>query len=1099
MAGTAKRKLQVFFPIVLLILGEHSSRAREVIENRGTTVQPGTAGPAAQPALPAGIALRTEHAVEIASIADITQRGEVDIAPDSESNGLIVGVKGEVMVREDRACPFCFDTIRIAPNLRVPTSVFTERDIDYMMKLVSVEQGRIIPHAKRGGIGPDGRQSIVLNSLEVYCRFRVAINAATTEFIRSGSQGATLTKAGKGVRLLAGSASLFGRPTTTAKGPTIRIGAIVSMTGPGTMLGGPEARTLEMLVQEANEKGGIGGRPIELVLRDSGANPEKAISFAKELIEEYKVFAIIGPSTSGETLKIKDIAEEGKTILLSCAAADAIVNPVARYVFKVAPSDSYAAPRIFEQMKKMGISKIGLLSNNSGFGKAGKEQVEKLAPSFGIQIVASEVYESDATDFTALLTKLKAARVQAFINWSVGPEQAIVIKNARQLGLSVPIFQSQGFGNIQYVKAAGLAAEGVLFPASRLLATDSLPSDDRQKPVLLKYKKSYEARYREGASIFGGYAHDALLLLAEAVEKAGTVDTEKVRATLETLQGVAGTAGVFSFSERDHGGLGIDAFVMQTVKNGAFLMAREAEGVAKKITQIVAPSPRACDAGDAIGCENARQAYQQACDGGDVKGCELLGSLYEAGKGIARDIARAAQLYERACEGGHAPACMALGVLYSRGDGVAKNPRRAVQLFKRACDSGHVKGCRNLGTMYAHGDGVVQDDSRAVQLFKQACDGGNALSCSYLGVMYAEGGGVERDLARAAQLHKQACDGGSADGCAQLGDMYHQAKGVAKDLARAAQLFKQACDGGHAGGCGGLGFAYLQGEGVAKDLSRAAQLFKQACDGGDAGSCANLGTMYAEGKNVAEDEFAVQLFKQACDGGDRVGCKKLGAMYARGKGVGKDPARAAKLFSQACQSGDAEGCRMLGIMRAEGIGVAKDSVHAAQLARQACNGGDVSGCRVLGLAYEDGEGVAKDTARAAQLFEQACDGGDASGCMDLGRMCANGEGVAKNLERAAQLVKRACDGRDPRGCGALATLYLTGQMQTPGNSVADNLAHAVQLFAYACDHGDASSCGNLGMMYADGKGVPKDIVHAKRLFKQACDRGSTSHCTRDVQ
>jgi branched-chain amino acid transport system substrate-binding protein len=372
--------------------------------------------------------------------------------------------------------------------------------------------------------------------------------------------------------------TVLGAGALQAKTPTVKIGAIFSKTGPAANLGGPEARTLEMVVEEVNKKGGMGGSQIELVLKDSGSSPEKAISFAKQLIEEDKVFAIIGPSTSGETLKIRAIAEEGKTILLSCAAAEAIVNPVASYVFKVAPSDSHAARRIFEQMKKMGIAKIGLLSSNTGFGKAGKEQVEKLAPSFSIQIVANEVYEKEATDLTALVTKLKAAKVQAFINWSIEPAQAIVIKNARQVGLSVPIFQSHGFGNIQYAKAAGPAAEGVIFPASRLLVADSLPADDKQKPVLLKYRQSYEARYKEDASTFGGHAHDALLLLGKAVEKAGTLDKEKVRAALENLQGVVGTAGVFNFSARDHGGLGMDAFEMQTVKNGKFVVLGDTAG-----------------------------------------------------------------------------------------------------------------------------------------------------------------------------------------------------------------------------------------------------------------------------------------------------------------------------------------------------------------------------------------------------------------------------------------------------------------------------------------------------------------------------------------
>ena len=357
----------------------------------------------------------------------------------------------------------------------------------------------------------------------------------------------------------------------------IKVGAILSVTGPAANLGGPEARTLQMLVEEANKKGGLSGHPIELLVKDSGGSPEKAISFAKKLIEEDKVFAIIGPSTSGETLKIKAIAEEGKTLLLSCAAAEAIVKPAGKWVFKTPQNDAQAARKILEHIKAAGLGKIGLVSSNTGFGKAGKEQVEKLAKELGIEIVASEVYEKEATDLTAVVTKLKAAGVQAFINWSIEPAQAIVLKNARQIGLKVPIYQSHGFGNIQYVKAAEAAAEGVIFPAGRLLVAESLPASHPQKAVLMKYKRDYEAKYKEDVSTFGGHAFDAFLMLGKAIEKAGA-DRDKARDALEGLKALVGTAGVFNFSAEDHNGLAIDAFEMLTVKQGKFAVLQEAAG-----------------------------------------------------------------------------------------------------------------------------------------------------------------------------------------------------------------------------------------------------------------------------------------------------------------------------------------------------------------------------------------------------------------------------------------------------------------------------------------------------------------------------------------
>ena len=350
----------------------------------------------------------------------------------------------------------------------------------------------------------------------------------------------------------------------------IKVGAILAVTGPASFLGAPEAKTLEMLAEEVNAKGGVNGHKVELFIMDSGANPEKAVSFAKQLIEEKKVLAILGPSTSGETMKIKGIAEEGKTILLSCAAAEVIVNPVAKWVFKTPQKDSDAVLAILNQMKRMKISKIGVLSGNTGFGKAGKAQIEKLAPENGITIVASEVYDKTATDLTAEVTKLKAANAQALLNWSIVPAQSIVIKNARQIGFVGPIFQSHGFGNIKYVEAAGPAAEGVIFPAGRLLVADQLPDSNPQKPVLVKYKNDYEKKYKEEASTFGGHAYDAFMILVTAIQKSGSTDKEKVRDTIETMRGFVGTGGIFDFSAQDHNGLDIDAFELLTVKNGKF-------------------------------------------------------------------------------------------------------------------------------------------------------------------------------------------------------------------------------------------------------------------------------------------------------------------------------------------------------------------------------------------------------------------------------------------------------------------------------------------------------------------------------------------------
>ena len=351
----------------------------------------------------------------------------------------------------------------------------------------------------------------------------------------------------------------------------IKVGAILSVTGGASFLGAPESKTLEMLVEEINAKGGVLGRPLQVIIKDSQGKAENAVSFAKQLVEEEGVVAILGPSTSGETMQIKNYMEEMKTPLLSCAAAEVIVNPVAKYVFKTPQKDSFAVQMIFSKMKDMKIKKIGILSGNTGFGGAGKKQLETAAADYGLEIVANEVYDKASTDLTAEVTKVKAAGAEAVVNWSIVPAQAIVAKNMKQIGFNVPLFQSHGYGNIKYVQAGGEASNGIIFPAGRLLIADTLPKDHPQKDVLMSYKSDYEKKFGEDASTFGGHAYDALMIFVEAVKAAKSTDKDAVRNAIENLKGFRGTGGVFNFSAEDHNGLAIDSFEMLTVKDGKFV------------------------------------------------------------------------------------------------------------------------------------------------------------------------------------------------------------------------------------------------------------------------------------------------------------------------------------------------------------------------------------------------------------------------------------------------------------------------------------------------------------------------------------------------
>ena len=379
----------------------------------------------------------------------------------------------------------------------------------------------------------------------------------------------------RGIVLGCAAGLVLAASTWSTAAAAIKVGAIFAVTGPASFLGGPEARSAEMAVARINREGGINGEQVELIVKDSAGSPEKAVSFAKQLIEEERVVAIIGPSTSGESMAVKKIAEDGRTVLISCAAAEVIVDPVASYVFKTPQKDSFAARKIFAEMQRQSITTIAVASGNDGFGKAGKEQLEKLAPEFSIRLALSETYDSKATDLSALVAKMKAnPAIQAVVNWSVAPAQAIIAKNMRQANWRVPLFQSHGFGNIRYAEAAGAAAEGIIFPCGLLLVAESLPDEHPQKALLMQYKTEDETLHKEQASAFGGYAYDALNMVAAAVRSAGT-DRARVRDAVEGLKNFPGVGGVFSFSPEDHNGLDIDSFAMMTVKDGRFILYQE--------------------------------------------------------------------------------------------------------------------------------------------------------------------------------------------------------------------------------------------------------------------------------------------------------------------------------------------------------------------------------------------------------------------------------------------------------------------------------------------------------------------------------------------
>ncbi len=354
---------------------------------------------------------------------------------------------------------------------------------------------------------------------------------------------------------------------------TIKIGGLFSVTGPPAFLGEPERNTAKMVVDSINKAGGIRGQMLELVVYDTAGDATKAVQMATKLIKDDKVVAIIGPSTTGESMAVIPVAEKEKVPLISCAAGSKITDPAKRYVFKTAQNDGLAVAKIYEYLQKQKQNKVAILTVSDGFGASGREQLKVLAGKYGMQIAVDDTYGPKDTDMTSQLTKIRASQAQALIIWGTNPGPAVIAKNAKQLGLKLPLFMSHGVSSKKFIALAGDAAEGVKLPSGKVIVSDVLPKNDPQKASLMAYVKDYQNHYKVEGDHFGGHAWDGVMLVKAAIEKGGAT-SEGIRDALEKIKDFHGIGGTFTFSAADHAGLTKEAFVMVEIKNKDWVLAK---------------------------------------------------------------------------------------------------------------------------------------------------------------------------------------------------------------------------------------------------------------------------------------------------------------------------------------------------------------------------------------------------------------------------------------------------------------------------------------------------------------------------------------------
>ena len=353
--------------------------------------------------------------------------------------------------------------------------------------------------------------------------------------------------------------ALAGTAGPIAAAEPIRIGAILSSTGPGAGAGIPQRNGLQLAVKLVNEKGGIDGRPVQLIVEDDGSSPDVAVTKANNLIFSQKVQAIIGPTLTASTLAVGGVADPAKIPVMAFTGLGVAMEKTRRCVFHMLPSQDLNARALLEVATKgMGVKKLGVL-HDSAYGNIVMAKIKEVSPDYPVEIVAVEKWEVGATDATTQAAKVKAAGPDAV---AVIGNSATPFRNARQIRMTVPLLSALGTATYEYVKAMGDAADNIVF-AEFLVAEDPLPGQ-------VAFVDAFRKEYGVLPKTMEASAWDAFNAVAAGLAKVGS--DPQPGALCEAIRGpFDGAMARFDFSKDDLTGLTLQSYVFSKLDKGKFV------------------------------------------------------------------------------------------------------------------------------------------------------------------------------------------------------------------------------------------------------------------------------------------------------------------------------------------------------------------------------------------------------------------------------------------------------------------------------------------------------------------------------------------------
>ena len=361
---------------------------------------------------------------------------------------------------------------------------------------------------------------------------------------------------------------------TGATGEPLVIGAVLSVTGAQSGLGEPEKQAIEMEVARINDAGGINGRPLEVLIEDDASDVDKATAATTKLIEQDGVLAVIGSTGTGQSMAMRAEIDAAGVPQVSLGSGSAITSEFDPLVFQTTWTAKLVVPLMLQYLKDEGYTKVGLITEDTGFGKDGRAEITKLAGDYGLTIVSDQVFKPADTDMTGQLTVIKGAGAEVVLMYSSVSASAIVPKNMKQLNMDIPLVCSHGNAKQEFIDGAGEAGEGVVTFAGKVLAPETYGVDTPQYEVATGFVERYTAEYGVAPDHYAGHAYDGLYLVVEAMKRLPADFTSSdLRDEIEKTTKLPGIGGVFTFSKTDHNGMTENDIVMYRIEDGAWVLA----------------------------------------------------------------------------------------------------------------------------------------------------------------------------------------------------------------------------------------------------------------------------------------------------------------------------------------------------------------------------------------------------------------------------------------------------------------------------------------------------------------------------------------------